>query len=133
MDKPTVFLIDENNDSRSSFRTQLKNQGYHVSLAIDEEDALDRVRRRCLKADLVLMNLIRQPPEQVLEIGRNICRIENLEAPVVVIAHQYGPDLEGRDIRTGEKDYITYLEDGDQLYSLIALLMPNSFDETIMI
>lgn len=43
INKPIIFLIDEDNDSRPSFRANLKKKGYHVSIAIDEEDALDRV------------------------------------------------------------------------------------------
>jgi CheY-like chemotaxis protein len=130
--KPTVFLIDEDDDSRPSFRKYLKQSGYQVSIAFDEEDALDRVSHQCLKADLVLMNFIRKPPEEVLEIGTNIRRVGNLDTPIVVIAHKYGADLEGKDIKVGENDYITYLEDGDQLYSLISSLMPKVFDERII-
>src|SRR5215203_2534595 len=105
MNMPTVFLIDEDDDSRPAFRANLKRQDYRVSIAIDEEDALDRVNHQCLKADLVLMNFVRKPPEKVLEIGRNIRRVGKLDAHIVVIAHKYGADLEGRDIKIGEKDY----------------------------
>ncbi len=42
MSDPTVFLIEEDNEARFLLRESLKVDGYKVSLAIDEEDALDR-------------------------------------------------------------------------------------------
>ena len=130
--KPIIFLIDEDDDSRQSFRGILKRRGYHVSIAIDEEDALDRVRHKCFKADLILMNFVRKSPERVLEIGRNICRVGKLDVSVVVIAHEYGEDLEGIDIQISEKEYITYLENGEQLHNLLWRLIPTPSDEVLL-
>ena len=124
MGKPIIFLIDEDDDSRPSFRKILKNKDYDVSLAIDEEDALDRVKRGCFRADLILMNFVRKSPETVLEIGRNIRQIGKLDAPVVVIAHKYGADLEGKDIQISENEYITYPETAEQLHDLLWRLIP---------
>ena len=126
------LLIDEDEDSRPSFRANLKREGYHVSIAIDEEDALDRVKHQCFRADLVLMNFVRESPERVLEIGRNICRVGKLDVPIVVIAHKYGEDLEGKDIKVNEKEYITYLENGEQLYNLLWRSIPTPSDEVLL-
>ncbi len=119
MRKTSVFLIEEDNDSRLLWRETLKDFGCKVSLAIDEEDALDRAGGGCLKADLVLINLLEKSPNEVLEIGRNICRVGNINAPIVVVAQKYGEDLEGTNARFGENEYVTYLEDGEQLFDLI--------------
>lgn len=89
------------------------------SLAIDEEDTLERVGCKCFKADLVLIDLPGKSPDEVLEIGRNICRTGNLNVPLVVIAGKYGADLEGTNARHGEKEYIAYLENGEQLDDLV--------------
>ena len=105
MDEPIVFLIDEDDDSRPSFRKILKNKGYRVSIAIDEEDALDKVENGHFKADLIFMNFVRTSPERILEIGRNISRVGKLDAPTVV-AHKYGADLEGKDVKISEREYI---------------------------
>jgi DNA-binding NtrC family response regulator len=51
MNKPIIFLIDEDDDSCPSFRANLKRKGYQISLAVDEEDALDRVHKGCFTAD----------------------------------------------------------------------------------
>jgi DNA-binding NtrC family response regulator len=131
--KPIIFLIDEDDDSRLSFRGNLKRKGYHVSIAIDEEDALDRVAHQCLKADLILMNFVRKSPERALEIGRNIRQKGKLDAPIVVIAHKYGADLEGKDVKVSKKEYVTYLEDCEQLYNLFWRLIPTVSAETLII
>ncbi|MDQ3321251.1 MAG: hypothetical protein M3525_02145 [Acidobacteriota bacterium] len=122
MNNPTIFLIEEDNDARPLFRERLKNFGYKVTLALDEEDALDRVSGGCFRADLVLANLLRKSPEDILRIVRNICRAGELDVPLVVIAANYGEDLEGKDVQVSEKEYITYLEDGEQLFSLLSRL-----------
>ena len=122
LSESTIFLIEEDNDGRAALKESLKNNGYKVSLAIDEEDALERVDSRCVKADLVLMHLLRKPPDEILEIGRNICRTGKLSAQLVVIAGKYGADLEGTNLQVNENEYISYLEDGEQLFDLLSRL-----------
>ncbi|MGI8556556.1 MAG: hypothetical protein ACR2LT_09415 [Pyrinomonadaceae bacterium] len=119
----TIFLIEADNDSRRLFRECLKHNGYKVSLAIDEEDALERVGGEYLKADSVLINLPGKSPDEVLEVGRRICRAGNLNAPLVVIAGKYASHLEGTNAQIGEKEYIVYLEDGEQLFDLLSRIV----------
>lgn len=78
------------------------------------------------------MNFVRKSPEAVLEIGRNISQVGKLNVPVVVIAHKYGADLEGKDVQISENEYITYLEDGKQLFNLLWRLLPTVSDEVLM-
>jgi hypothetical protein len=40
------------------------------------------------------------------------------------MAERYGEDMEGKDINVGESDYVTYLEDGEQLLNLLQRLCP---------
>jgi hypothetical protein len=40
----------------------------------------------------------------------------------VVIAEKYGGGLEGTDVRGGEGEWVTYMEDSTQLHELIARL-----------
>src|SRR5215218_9440562 len=119
MNNSVIFLVEEDDDTRPILRENLKKNGYGVSLAIDEEDALDRVKNGCLQADLVLMGLLRKTPEKILEVGRNILLKGKLNIPIVVIAAKYGEDLEGQDVQVSENEYITYLENGEQLFSLL--------------
>lgn len=119
---PTVFLIEEDSDARFLLRESLKADGYKVSLAIDEEDALERARSGCVKADLILINLLGKSIDEVLETGRNICRTGRLSVPLVVIAQNYGEDLAGTNVQINENEFVTYLEDGGQLFSLVSRL-----------
>lgn len=124
MNEPTIFLIEEDDDTRPILRMNLKNNSYKVSLAIDEEDALERVSNGCFNADLVLMDLLDKSVEEILDIGRNVRQKGKLNIPIVVIAAKYEEDLEGKDVQLTENDYITYLEDGEQLFKLLSRLLP---------
>ncbi len=122
MPVPVIFLIEEDNQTRPPLRRSLKSNGYDIVLAIDEEDALERVRDNRVKADLILINLLSKTPKEVLKIGRDISRKANIDAPIVVIAEKYGADLEGKDIKMDGNEYITYLEDAEQLFDLVSRL-----------
>jgi len=123
MPKETIFLIEGDDHARPIFRNELKRLGYRVSLAVDEEDALERAERRALAADLMLIGLPKDTPAGVLEVARNIFRVGNLNAPIVVIATSYGSDLEGTDVKISESEYITYLHEPDQLPNLLLRLL----------
>jgi CheY-like chemotaxis protein len=121
---PRIFLIEEDDDARHILKQSLKQYGYRVSLALDEEDALERVGAG-LQPDLMLLDLVRKSEEEVLNIGRRIrthIRYDG-HTPLVVMAEKYGPDLEGTDVNVGGNDWITYLEDPDQLKNLLGRLL----------
>lgn len=54
-------------------------------------------------------------------MGRRIRQGAELPSrtPVVVTAERYGADMEGKDVKVGESDYVTYLEDAQQLMNLL--------------
>jgi hypothetical protein len=59
-------------------------------------------------------------------MGRRICQGSELSSstPIVVMAEHYGEDMEGKDVKVGESEYVTYLEDGEQLMNLLHRLCP---------
>ena len=118
-----IFLIVDDNDSRPLFRKRLKSAGYKVILALDEEDALERVADSNLKAALLLINLPYKSPEETLSIGRNICLNGKLSIPIVVIATKYEEDLEGKNVQITGKEFITYPDGGEHLDILISNLI----------
>lgn len=126
--QPCILLVEEDNDTRDMLKKNLRRYGYRLSLALDEEDALDRVGGGCVKADLVLINLVGKPPGEVLDIGRRIREHARYDdhTPLVVIAEKYGPDLEGTNVNVTGNDWITYLEDPNQLKNLLAQLVPGA-------
>jgi PleD family two-component response regulator len=121
----TIFLVEEDNDVRPNLRRNLRNSGYRVLLAVDEEDALDRVGDGVVPADLVLLDLVDRPANEALLIGRRIREHAKYDGhtPLVVLAEKYGADVEGTDVNVGGNDWITYLEDHDQLKRLLARLL----------
>lgn len=124
--RPVIFLIEEDDDTRPVLRQSLRQQGYKVRLAVDEEDALDRVAGGGTAADLVLVNLVGRTPEEALEVGRRVrtqARYDG-QTPLVVMAERYGEDLAGRDVHMGGNDWDCYAADAEQLRALLRRLLP---------
>lgn len=122
---PVILLIEEDNNTRPILRHNLINDGFRVRLALDEDDALDRVGGDNLHADLILINLIKKSPQEVLTIGRRIREHAryNGRTPLVVMAEKYSKEQEGTDVNVAENDWITYLEEHDQLVKLLRHLL----------
>ena len=122
---PIIFLIEEDDDTRPILRHNLINDGFRVLLALDEDDALDRVGGERLRADVILINLVRKTPEEVLSAGRRIREHAkyNGKTPLVVLAEKYTKEQEGTDVNIAGNDWITYLEEHDQLTDLLRRLL----------
>ncbi|HEY9402959.1 MAG TPA: response regulator [Pyrinomonadaceae bacterium] len=128
--QPTIFLVEEDDDTRPILKHNLKTYGYRVLLALDEEDALERIVG-VSHADLLLVNLVGKMPDEVLQIGRRIREHAKYDGhtPLVVMAEKYGVDVEGTDVNVGGNDWITYLEDPGQLKNLLHRLTSKSGGE----
>ncbi|MCA1564897.1 MAG: hypothetical protein LC803_04560 [Acidobacteria bacterium] len=125
LNQPCIFLIEEDDDTRHVLKQNLTRHGYRVLVALDEEDALDRLGRGGLPADIVLIDLVGKPVDEVLGIGRRIRERARYDSgtPLVVMAEKYGADVEGTDVNVGGNDWITYLEEPGQLKNLLARLV----------
>jgi DNA-binding response OmpR family regulator len=121
----TILLIEEDDQTRPILKHNLVREGFRVIVALDEEDALSRVDGGHPHADLILLNLVKKSPEEVLSIGRRVREgvKYNSRTPLVVMPEKYGGDVEGTDVNVGGNDWITYLEDGDQLNNLLRRLL----------
>jgi CheY-like chemotaxis protein len=119
--RPTIFLVEEDDDTRKLLRGNLERDGYRVLVSVDEQDALARVGGGLVPADLVLLNLVGKSTEEALEVGRRIRSHAKYDGhtPLVVIAEEYGRDLEGTDANPAGNDWVTYPEDHAQLRSLL--------------
>jgi DNA-binding response OmpR family regulator len=118
-----IFLVEEDDDARPILKKNLERAGYRVRLAFDEADAHDRVSGGRLTADLILVNLVGVEPDEALEAGRRIRRDAELTVPLVVMAEEYGVDMEGQDVNVSGNEWITYPEDHNQLHNLLARLL----------
>ena len=119
----TIFLVEEDDEVRPMLKSNLENDGYRVLLALDEEDARERVRGAGVRADVILVNLVGVQPDEALHAGRRIRQDAELDVPLVVMAEKYGADLEGKDVNVSGNDWITYLEEHEQLDTLLSRLL----------
>jgi len=120
----TILLIEEDDDARPILRHNLKREGYALLVAVDEEAALGWLAAGGVGADLILVNLVGKTVEEALDAGRRVRGRNGAggSAPVVVIAESYDETLEGSDVRAGEGEWVTYMEDSNQLHLLLSRL-----------
>jgi DNA-binding response OmpR family regulator len=120
----TIFLMEEDDETRPLLKEVLQREGYRVLVALDEEDARERVSGGGVHADLVLIDLVGKSTEEALNVGRRIRRHAKYDGhtPLVVMAEKYGKDVEGTDVNVEGNDWVTYLEEHDQLRNLLARL-----------
>jgi DNA-binding NtrC family response regulator len=128
--RPTIFLVEEDDDARPSLTANLRKHGYRVLVAADREDAYEWVvGDGHIHADLVLINLVRKTPEESVRIGRELREQAKYDGytPLVVMPEKVPRELEGKDEKVGENDWICYYdEDSDQLQMLLARLLSQS-------
>ncbi len=123
---PTILLIEEDDQTRPLLKRSLERQGYHVVVALDEVDAVERVSGTGLRPDLILLDIVGVSVEAALDSARLVRHSAEMDGhiPIIVMAEEYGAYLEGQDVQTGEKEYVTYLEDHAQLLRLLKRLLP---------
>lgn len=119
--QPKILAIEQDDRTRPLLKHNLCSQGYHVLLALDFEDALERVWGRREPPDAILINQFNLPLEETVNQGRYVRESAGFPShtPIIVIAERYGADLEGKDIKVGASEYVTYLEDAQQLLNLL--------------
>jgi DNA-binding response OmpR family regulator len=130
--QPTIFLIEEDDETRRPLVRNLRSYGYHVIVAVDEEEALERADGGGVAADLLLVNLVLKTAEQSLGVGRRVR--EHVEGdghtPLVVMPEKYGKDVEGTNVNAGGNDWVLYLgEEPGQLEGLLASLLKREVPE----
>ena len=125
--KPTIFLIEEDDETRRPLVQNLRREGYRVIVSIDEEDALERVSGGHVYADLVLVNLVGKPLDELLRVGRGVREHAKYDGhtPLVVMPEKYSKDVEGTEVNISGNDWVFYLgEEPDQLNNLLGRLLP---------
>jgi DNA-binding response OmpR family regulator len=122
MSERTIFLLENDNDTRPIFKKVLQDYGYNVLVAVDEEDALQRVNDGFVKSDLLMVNLLGKSEAEMVEFGNLLREKGKTNIPLVVVAAKYDEELEGTINQAGENAYIVYLGEGDELFNLLSSL-----------
>ena len=124
--RSTIFLVEEDNNARLPVTRRLRECGYRLLVAASLEDAFEWTNGTTyIHADLVLVDLLRKPPEEALSIGRHLrehCKYDE-NTPVVVLPEKMPEDLEGTNQKVTEREWICYFADTDQLLRLLARLL----------
>ena len=128
MSERTIFLLENDNDTRPIFKKVLQDNGYNVLLAVDEEDALQRVNDGFVKSDLLMVNLLGKSEEEMLNFGNLLREKAKPNIPLVVVAAKYDEELDGTIKKAGENAYIIYLGEGDELLDLLSNLTNPNMD-----
>ena len=125
--RPTIFLIEEDDDARPSLTANLRKEGYRLLVAACLVDAHEWVSgEHVINADLVLINLLRKTPEETMRLGRELREHARYDGhtPLVVMPEKVPRELEGTDVNVSGNDWICYYDDDSpQLRKLLARLL----------
>ena len=107
---PTILLIEEDDETRRLLANNLRAAGYRLIVALDEQDALDRVGGGGVWADLVLVNVVGKSADDGVEVGRRVREHAKYDGntPLVVMPEKYGKDVEGTEVNVEGNDWIFY-------------------------
>ena len=122
---PTIFLVEEDNNARSSLTKSLRGRGYRLLVAADVQDAFEWMSGTTyIHADLLLINLVGKPTEEVLTIARRLREHSkyNGHTPIVVMPERIPENLQGTDEKVNDLEWVCHYEDIDQLMRLLARL-----------
>ena len=127
----TILVIEPDNEVRPLLQHNLKHDGFRIIMTIDEEDAIERTKDGRAQPDVILLNQVGLSPDEVMQMGQRIRRCAGLpdQTAIVVMAERYEQGMEGKNIQVGKSEYVTYLEDAQQLvdflHSLVVLEPPS--------
>jgi DNA-binding response OmpR family regulator len=124
--RPTIFVVEEDNNARHVLTKNLRQFGYRLLVAAAVEDAVEWVSGSdYIHADLLLIDLIGKLPEEALTVGQRL-RAQakyDSETPLVVMPEKVAREVEGTDMNVTANDWICYYQDADQLQQLLFRLL----------
>ena len=115
-----VLVVEDVAETRDGIEALLKADGYRVTVARDERDAIESAQRTC--PDLILVSLAGLPGDVILAARRIRDRAEvGEDVPVVVFCNE--EIGEGEEVAIGRNVYVTRPDNFNQLRSLLARLL----------
>ena len=118
--EPLILVVEDVHETRYGMEKLLTADGYRVSLARDEEDAIENAQQKC--PDLILVSLPMSPSEVILAASRIRKVADAVEQVPVVIFCIDGID-EGDEIAIGENIHLTIPDNFNQLRGLLSRLL----------
>jgi len=123
--RPTILLVEDDEEIRDQMKDLLQRQGYLVVLVFDEHESNDVVGGNNLKIGLIVIDQ-KMVSDEALAAGRRIRQHAHVgdSVPVVVIPFEFSKEMEGKDECMGGSDYKSYIANSTQLETLLARLLP---------
>lgn len=118
--EPLILVVEDVHETRYGMEKLLIADGYRVSLARDEVDAIENVQQKC--PDLILVGLPSSPNEVVLAAKRIRQGADSGEQVPVVIFCVDGIG-EGDEIAIGQNIHLTLPDNFNQLRRLLSRLL----------
>ena len=117
---PIILVVEDVHETRDGIEKLLKADGYRVSLARDERDAIESAHRT--RPDLILVSLAGLPLDVVLS-ARSIRRRAEVGEDVPVVVFCIEGLAEGEEAEIEENVYVTRPDNFNQLRRFIARLL----------
>jgi two-component system response regulator MprA len=115
-----ILVVEDVNETRDGIEKLLKADGYCVTLARDQKDAIESAQRQ--RPNLILVSMAGLPHEVVLA-ARRIRELAAVGENVPVVVFCIAEIDEGDEVAIGKNVYITRPDNFNQLRTLLARLL----------
>lgn len=115
-----VLVVEDIAETRDGIERLLKADGYRVTVARDEQDAIESAQLR--RPDLILVSLAGTPRE-VIATARRIREGAEMGEKVPIVVFCSGEIAEGDEVAVGQNVHVTRPDNFNQLRSLITRLL----------
>ncbi|MBM3783789.1 MAG: sigma-54-dependent Fis family transcriptional regulator [Acidobacteria bacterium] len=111
MPKGRILIIDDEEDIRESLETLLSIEGYHITLAVNATEGLERLAASSY--DLVLLDLM-MPDKSGMEVLAEV-RGRDRDTPIFLITAYGSIDVAVKALKSGANDYFSKPWDNEKL------------------
>jgi CheY-like chemotaxis protein len=118
-----LLVVEDIAETRDGIEKLLNADGYHVAVARDERDAIERALLK--RPNLILVSLA-GPSAKVVVTARRIRELADLGEQVPIVVFCVGEIAEGDEVAIGQNVHLTRPDNFNQLRSLITRLLPHS-------
>lgn len=115
-----ILVVEDTEETRDGIEKLLKVEGYSVDPARDENDALEKARRR--HPQLILVSLA-GPHPAVIAAARRIREGIGLSHDIPIVVFGVESVAEGAEVEIGGNVYLTRPDNFDQLRGLLRRLL----------
>jgi chemosensory pili system protein ChpA (sensor histidine kinase/response regulator) len=118
---PLILIVEDVHETRDGLEKLLTADGYRVSLARDEQDAIDSAQVK--RPDLILVSLAGFS-DQVIVAARRIRENADVGDEVPIVIFCVDAIGEGSEVRIEHNVYLTRPDNFNQLRRLLARVLP---------